>query len=199
VSQPDVEGAIAYAIGRLRNELPEHLTYHNLWHTVSDVMPAVERLARLEQVDEEGMMLLRVAAAFHDVGYVTRHNEHEITGARIAAQVLPEYGFSDKQIDAILGMIIATRLPQMPRNPLEEIMVDADLDTLGRDDFAKRSEDLRQELVALGQSISNCQWQKQQLKFVKAHEFFTQAARELRGETKRKHLAMLEQRVRQAS
>lgn len=198
MSQPNVEGAIAYAIGRLRNELPAYLTYHNLWHTKHDVMPAVERLARLEQVDEEGMMLLRVAAAFHDVGYVTRHNEHEITGARIAAQVLPEYGFSSKQIDAIMGMIVATRLPQMPRNPLEEIMVDADLDTLGRDDFSKRSEDLRQELIALGQSISNGQWQRQQLNFVKNHEFFTQAARELRRETKLKHLAMLEQRVKQA-
>lgn len=195
MSQPEFEAAMAYAIDRMSNELPANLSYHNLWHTQSDVIPAVERLARLNHIDEEGTMLLLVAAAFHDIGYVTRHDEHELTGARIAAQLLPEYGFSTLHIEDIIGMIIATRLPQMPRNLLEEILVDADLDTLGREDFFQRSEDLRQELNTLGQPITVEQWQKQQLKFLREHEFFTEAARELRGDTKQQHIKILEHRV----
>ncbi|HSW63995.1 MAG TPA: hypothetical protein VLH56_11910, partial [Dissulfurispiraceae bacterium] len=59
---PDHVAAENYAVDRLQRELPGHLHYHSLHHTQSDVVPAVERLALLEKVDSESLILLRTAA-----------------------------------------------------------------------------------------------------------------------------------------
>ena len=40
-------------------------------------------------------------------------------------------------------------MPQTPKNHLEEIMCDSDLDYLGRQDFYPIAETLRQELVGI--------------------------------------------------
>ncbi len=194
--KPDYGGAIAYSLGRLREELPSNLTYHNLWHTEEDVIPGCARLAIHSGVDEEEMRLLETAAAFHDIGFVQTNTNHEIAGARIAAQVLPGFGFAGREIDLIMGMIIATRLPQSPRTRLEEILADADLDTFGRRDFLPRSKALRQEWAGLGREIAWKPWLEGQLAFVSSHNYFTPAAKMLRNEQKRANLRMLEDMLR---
>ncbi len=143
--RPDYRQAIAYAFNRLRNELSPKLTYHNFWHTREDVLPGCQRLAHQIGVSEAEMNLLEVSVAFHDLGFVEDYVNHELIGARIAAQTLPNFGFSEREITAVMGMIMATRLPQTPRNLLEEIMADADLGVLGRNDFFERNASLREE------------------------------------------------------
>jgi len=194
---PEYEKAIAYALHQLETRLSPDLSYHNLWHTQHDVMPAVLRLASPNGITLEDTQLLRVAAAYHDIGFTERVQGHEMAGMRIAAQTLPRFGFQPDDIEKVMGMILATRLPQNPINLLEEIVADADLDVLGREDFFPRSVALRQELMALGQTPSWKQWQEQQLKFLQQHNYFTEEARRLRDENKRKHALILEERVRQ--
>jgi predicted metal-dependent HD superfamily phosphohydrolase len=196
LTPPEYEKAIAYALHQLETRLSSHLSYHNLWHTQHDVMPAVIRLASSNGVAAEETQLLRVAAAYHDIGFTERVQGHEIAGMRIAAQTLPQFYFPPTDIERVMGMILATRLPQTPLNLLEEILADADLDVLGRDDFFPRSAALRQELIGLGQNTSWKQWQEQQLRFLKQHSYFTEEARRLRDENKSKHAAALEERVR---
>lgn len=194
---PEYEKAIAYALHELETRLSPDLTYHNLWHTQHDVMPAVVRLATSNGVSPEDTHLLRVAAAYHDIGFTERVQGHEMAGMRIAAQTLPQFGFQPADIERVMGMILATRLPQTPLNLLEEIVADADLDVLGREDFFPRSVALRQELLALGQTTSWKQWQEQQLGFLQQHTYWTEEARKLRDERKRKHALILEERARQ--
>ncbi|MBN1666601.1 MAG: HD domain-containing protein [Anaerolineales bacterium] len=191
-SQPDYQGAIEHARQQLKVGLSAELTYHSFEHTFEDVLLAVERLAKLSRIDGHDLQLLRVAAAFHDTGYISTRVEHEIAGIRIVAQVLPDFGFGDRQIDLIIGMILATRLPQSPRTFLEEIIADADLDSLGREDFFERSEALRKELAAFGHFIPKDQWYPQQRNFLQNHTYFTAAARNLRDATKDRHIATLE-------
>jgi len=188
---PDDAGAIAYALNRLRAELPPELTYHNLWHTEQEVMPAAIRLARLSDLPQAEARLLEVAAAYHDLGYTKTPVEHERLGADIAAQVLPQYGFEVESIERIVGMILATRIPQSPRNRLEEILADADVDVLGREDFLARNRDLRQELAALGQTMTDHEWLTTQTKFLQQHVYFTSAARALRAAGQQTNLALL--------
>lgn len=188
---PQHADAIAYALKRLELELAPELTYHSLWHTKSDVMPSAIRLAQLSEVPEAEIALLEVAAAFHDVGYVEGYQDHELISARIAAQELPRFGFSSREIERILGLILATRLPQSPRNLLEEIMADADLDALGRDDFFERSNALRQEMALRGISIAATDWRDQQRLFLEGHRYFTTAARQLRDQEKQRHIEIL--------
>ena len=65
---------------------------------------------------------------------------------RHGEKLLPEFGYSETEIDTICGMILATKFPQQPHNRLEEIMCDADLDYLGRPDFFSIGNTLFEEL-----------------------------------------------------
>lgn len=190
--QPDYEGAIEYALYLLRTKLPADLSYHSYEHTAEDILPAVERLATLCQVEPDELEMLRVGAAYHDLGYINNHLDHEQASTRIAAQVLPGYGFDPEKVDQITSMIMATRLPQAPKNRLEEILVDADLDSLGREDFFIRSQQLHQELAAYGRPLTKREWYQEQLDFLRSHTYFTEAARNLRQTAKLEHIAQIE-------
>lgn len=197
--QPDYAEAIAYALERLRAELSPDLLYHTVWHTEHDVMPSALRLARLtDHVGEEDRCLLEVAAAYHDLGFVEQAKDHEMIAARLVAQTLPALAFSSRQIECIMSMILATRLPQSPRTVLEQILADADLDVLGRDDFFPRNAALLQESIRLGRPFTQVEWDRQQLNFLQKHTYFTAAARALRGAGKQQHIAQLEQRLHRA-
>jgi uncharacterized protein len=188
--EPDSTGAIAYALNRLRTELRPELIYHSSWHTEHDVLPAAARLARLSGLPAADTQLLEVAAAYHDIGFIDTLAEHERRGAEIAAQVLPGYGFSPEGVDRIVGMIMATRLPQSPRDMAEAILADADLDLLGRDDFVSRNRALREELAAMGQAMNDYQWLYSQTQFLQGHVYFTPAARELRSKRYQENLTL---------
>jgi uncharacterized protein len=191
MNSPDFERAQQYALERLERELPESLTYHCLAHTQDDVVPAVERLAALEGLDGEGLLLLRTAAHYHDLGFVEQLADHEATSVRIVSAVLPRFGFTPSQIATVEGMIMATRLPQSPHTLLEEILADADLDLFGRDDFWPLNRALRAELAALGQPMTDEEWYGRQLAFLQAHRYFTAGARTLRQELKQRHIEEL--------
>ncbi len=192
---PDIDGAIRYALSRLEQELAPELTYHSLWHTAEDVLPATRRLAALSGISADAARLLEVAAAYHDIGFVAGRHEHERAGMEIVAQVLPGFGFTPDQVATVQGMILATRLPQSPRTPLEEILADADLDVLGREDSLARSQALRVEQASCGAPVGEREWYRRQLKFFRKHQYFTTAARRLRAEGERRNIEALEARL----
>ncbi len=174
------ELAKRYALDRLEQELPSYLFYHGISHTREDVVPAVENLAALEGIHGTSLSLLLTAAWFHDLGYVEQARHHELISARIAVQVLPGFGYTAKQVETVRWAILATALPQSPQNLLEEILTDADLDVLGRDDFMRSNDNLRRELAFFGQEFSDLEWYTRQLKFLEDHAYFTASAKSLR-------------------
>lgn len=193
MSQPDYEQARAYALSRLAHDLDPALCYHSLTHTRDDVAPAMERLAQHAGISGEALLLLRTAAYFHDLGFVERRAEHESAGVQIAAAVLPGYGYTPGQIAQISGMIMATRLPQSPRNLHEQLMADSDLDLLGRDDFLPLNGKLRAELAHFRPDPGTRMWFEGQLAFLREHRYWTDMARQLRDSGKRRNIARIEQ------
>jgi uncharacterized protein len=174
------EQAKQYALQRLERELSPNLHYHGITHTRNDVVPAVEILAGMERIQGESLYLLRTAAWFHDLGFIEQPIQHELISTRIALQVLPGFGYTNEQIEVVRRAILATVLPQSPQTLLEEILTDADLDVLGRDDFMSRNENLRRELAFFGNESTDVEWYTAQLKFLEAHTYFTESARALR-------------------
>jgi uncharacterized protein len=191
-TQPDFASARAYALARLEHELSPVLCYHSVTHTRDDVVVAVERLAAQEGVAGEALLLLRTAAYFHDLGFVEQREQHEAIGARVAAEALPRFGYRPEQITLIEDMILATRLPQTPHTPLECILADADLDVCGRDDFLALNRCLRAELAAAGSVATDREWYSGQISFLRAHRYWTAAARAARDEVKRTNIVALE-------
>lgn len=190
--EPDFARASAYALARLERELSPMLCYHSVNHTRDDVVVAVDRLAAQEGLAGEELLLLRTAAYFHDLGFVEQREQHELIGARVAAEVLPRFGYRPEQIALIQGMIMATRMPQTPLTLLERILADADLDVCGRNDFLALNRCLRAELAALGSASSDREWYSDQLSFLRAHQYWTAAARSSRDQVKRMNIAGLE-------
>ena len=186
---PDLQQARLYVVQRLEQELPAVLSYHSLAHTLQGVVPAVERLAALEGVNGQHLLLLRTAAYYHDLGFVERSDGHEAISARLAAEILPCFGYNLAQIEVIRGIILATRYPFEPHDHLGSIMVDADLDVLGRRDFWPRNRALRVERESLaGRRSTDIEWYAGQLAFLGAHHYFTASARRLRQAHKQRHM-----------
>jgi uncharacterized protein len=181
---PDFEQAKQYALERLERELSPELIYHSVVHTRDDVVPATDRLAQIEGIEGEDRMLLLTAAWFHDIGLIEQRDEHEAIGVRIASEVLPDMGYSPAQLEVISGIIMATHLPQTPHNLLQEIMADADLDSLGREDFLFVAEKLRDEQARIGIVFTDPDWYAFELDFLQNHEYFTRAAHQLRDAQK---------------
>jgi hypothetical protein len=74
---------------------------------------------------------------------------------------------------------------------LEEIIADADLDVLGREDFFTWNHALRLELEAFGATSGDEEWYRRQLQFIKDHEYFTASAHKLRDAQKQANAAKL--------
>lgn len=175
---------------RLKQTGP-HLTYHNLGH-MRDVLEQAVRIAGEEGVtDEEQLMLLKVAVLYHDIGYLESNIDHEANSCKIFIQDNEDIGFTDEQVDTICDLIMATQVPQKPKNLLEEIICDADLDYLGRTDFEFISEGLKKEFKHFGIVSTDQDYDRLQVRFFESHQYFTASSIAERNPLKQKHLKQL--------
>jgi adenylate cyclase len=168
-----------FILEKLENELPSFLYYHNVKHTV-DVVTECELIGWMEGCTEEEILLLKTAGLFHDAGHTVIYDGHEAAGCEIVRNMLPGYGYSQAQIDRICEVIMATKLPPQPKDLLQEIICDSDLDYLGRSDMIPVSNTLYKELHEQNKIGSLNDWNKLQVKFITNHQYFTKTARSLR-------------------
>lgn len=168
------------------------LTYHSPEHTL-DVLEQCERIAAAEGLtDPHELFLLRVAALYHDTGFLNRYADHEEESCRIFLADANSHLFNEEEKNDVLHMIMATRLPQQPTTLAEKIICDADLDYLGRPDFPTIGDRLRREFLSHGIVADNEGWQDLQLRFLHAHQYHTDSSRTLREPIKQKHLQACE-------
>ena len=180
-----------HVVAMLQKGLSPRFTYHRLDHTL-DVLEQTQQIAKRESLrQEEEFFLLKLASLYHDTGFLYIYTGHEIKGCELTRKELPAFGVTDLQIEKVCGMIMATRIPQSPGNLLEEIICDADLDYLGRDDFEQISSQLYKEFLDFGFVKNYDDWMHKQTSFFESHEYFTKSSQQLRGPEKMKHLIKL--------
>lgn len=187
-----------FILAKLKKELPKNLTYHSHEH-INDVYRSAEMLAKMEGVSGKDLTLLLTAVLFHDSGFLKQQKDHERVSCEIAMEHLPKYGYTPADIKRICGMIEATKIPQKPHNLLEELICDADLDYLGRDDFFKVGNGLFEELCMYGIIDSDYEWNKLQLNFLKKHKYFTRSAKTLRKPKKDEYIKMVKAKLKEES
>lgn len=168
----DYHATKAFILDKLERELSDKLTYHGLHHTL-DVLYSTEELCYYERIPPYESILLKTAALFHDSGFTIGTQEHERLGCQIVQRHLPRYNYTAGEIQCVCGMIMATKIPQKPRNDLEEIICDADLDYLGREDFYEIGNTLFQELRSYDVLQHREEWNRIQVQFLENHRFFT--------------------------
>lgn len=156
----------------LKNGLNASLHYHGYPHTI-DVINNVKFLAEKEHITDDDLHLLKMAALFHDLGFLEAYSGHEEVGCRMAQAMLPSYQVLESEIEEICKMIMATRVPQTPHTLLEKILCDADLLYLGTDEFVKTGNTLYKELVENGKIKTEKEWNQLQANFLLKHHFHT--------------------------
>lgn len=192
----NIEEAEAYVFEKLEESLSDTLFYHGVHHTV-DVSNAALQIAIAEGIhDKETLLLLQTAALYHDLGFISTYKGHEEEGCRLARVSLPNFDYTNEQIEKICGLILATRVPQAPTNHLEEILADADLDYLGRDDFWPISDSLYQELNKRELVTDTDTWNKLQIEFLQNHQYWTKTAQQWRQPNKLKRIEELKRMVK---
>lgn len=191
----DYRAAKQFILTKLRAELSDRLKYHGLHHTL-DVLKMASALCISEGVSEYDRVLVKTAALFHDAGFITnKHAGHEVEGCLLVREHLPRFGYQSEDIERICGMIMATKIPQSPNNIFEQILCDADLDYLGREDFFAIGASLFEELKDY-HLIGDAQtWNRLQVSFLTAHRFHTQTNMTLREPVKRRYLEGLQELV----
>ena len=191
----DYRAAKQFLRSKLRVELSDKRYYHGLHHTL-DVLKMATEISASEGVAGRDLMLVKTAALFHDAGFVKdKHAGHEHEGCLIVQNALPDFGYSAPDIKTICGMIMATKIPQSPSNLLEEIICDADLDYLGRDDFYRIGDSLFEELKEYHLIHDEQDWNRLQVSFLTAHRFHTRTNRLLREPVKQQYLEELKELV----
>jgi HD superfamily phosphodiesterase len=177
-----------HVVDKLVKGLSPALTYHNVSHTL-DVLEQAEAIAIAERItSEEDLMLIKISALYHDVGFIKVYGGHEEESCVLAIEELSSFGFRDQQLQKVTGMIRATKVPQIPQNKLEEIICDADLDYLGRDDFFTIGDGLYKEFLYQKIVTDEDSWNRLQVKFLESHHYFTETSKKRRQHEKQRHL-----------
>ena len=170
----------------LENELSPELTYHGIHHT-RDVHEVCQFYIKHYQIELIPAQLLEVAAVGHDVGFIKNYKNHEEASVEITSKVMREEGFNEHQIRQVSEMILATKVPQNPKDFLSSLLCDADLDDLGRHDFSEIGATLKQEwknyelFLNLDENFDIIQ-----IGFLKGHSYHNEYAKEHRAPIKLK-------------
>ena len=179
-------------ISTLSEKLPSHLKYHCVDHT-RYVVKMTQYIADKEKISKKDTKLLKIAALFHDIGFIISPEDHEKKSCAIAKIELKKYGFDKRDIDKICGMIMATRIPQSPKTDLENILADADLEYLSTSTFRQVSEQLYEELRYFNREIDRKKWFDIQVNFISNHRYHTNYCKRYKEFRKMRNLEKLTQ------
>lgn len=176
--------------------LPPEMYYHDRAHTAS-VVEATEWLCEMELVPLPDAHLLRIAALFHDVGFIDSYDDHEEKSIQISKTTLKKYPFTATQIQQISQLIQATKLSHRPQTLNEMIICDADLHYLGGNYYFVISNLLRKELSQYGKLDANePSWDKFQLRFLESHQYFTNTAKRILEPVKQSNIKLIKDRLK---
>lgn len=176
-------------ITKLEQELPESLSYHNAHHT-EFVVEKAKLLADYENITGRDLDLIKIAALYHDTGFLISHEDHENRGCEFASRDL-NGSLTPAELEKVCEMITATKIPQTPNDLLEMIVADADLFYLGTSSYKKYSEKLFLELKHFDPSINDEKWLEIQINFLSSHSYHTNYGKEFLEPVKQKTLDLL--------
>jgi predicted metal-dependent HD superfamily phosphohydrolase len=179
------------------SKLNNKLVYHNFSHTEHVAKHAVE-LANYYKLGDKDFFTVLVASWFHDLGYLDKWEQHEQRGAEAAAAFLSERGLDEQTISAVRACIMATKMPQSPKNLLEQIVCDSDLYHLGSEDFKERNRLMRKETEnLLGKDIDKDLWRLGTIKLMESHHYHTDYCINKLEAKKAKNLESLKAKVQE--
>lgn len=193
-----VNKADDFVFEMFKNSSNPNLLFHDYKHTY-DVVAGVNEIANAQNVLEEELELLQLAAWFHDVGYIEQAKGHEKISATKAKKWLEEAKYSPEKIAKIEKLIGVTEMGEEPTTVLEEIMCDSDMLNIGTEGYIDRSAVLRVEAEQMcGKTVDEIEWLEWELKFLNEHKFYTKYAQLNYNQAKAKNIIQRKQDLKKA-
>ena len=137
-----------YVADQLDEKLPEGVLYHSADHA-RNVVDAIEEIGTKEGLSNEEMILSKIAGWFHDIGFTVSHIDHEIKSAEIANRFLAGEGLEEKHLKDVEKAIMATLIPQNPKNKIGTVLCDADMYHVTTDDYFEQANLMREEMKVI--------------------------------------------------
>lgn len=172
----------------------ENMYYHQYNHSL-EVMERAMYLWEKEWLNEEEIEMLWLAGLFHDTGFVIQYDDNEYIWAKIAKNYLKSILYPEEKILLIEEIILATIYDyKNPKNIYEEIIKDADLDNLWREDFFDKKDAVKRELEIMRNiKIKDPEWNHGSLELLKEHKFYTKTEQKEREKQKLENRKVLEE------
>jgi len=169
--------------------------YHNINH-IEEVVENANKICSYLKIEPEETETVIIAAWFHDSFYINSPKNHESESANIAESFLIEHNYPKEKIDLVRGCILATKIPQSPKNILEEILCDADLFHVGCENFFLRNELYKKEIKnQFNSKISDKEFIQNSISFFSAHKFLSNYAKEFLEEQKQQNIQKLKKQL----
>ncbi len=174
-----IELTEAYVLGIFEHDLPPNLYYHDLNHTMS-VRETALILGKHYDIGASNLEAMELAALLHDTGYVEAYVGHEAVSAKLAETFLTKHEYPAEKITLVKELIDATKLVYEPKNLLQRIIKDSDLNNLGQKKYMKTIANLRHETkIFLGTDYTDAEFMEMNLRFMDGHSYFTEKASDL--------------------
>ena len=175
-------------VNLLLSPLNKHY-YHSYEHAI-DVMQRAIYLSEQENLPVDEIEMMALAGLFHDTGFIVMYDKNEPIWAKIASNYLKNINYDKNKIKLIEQIILATDPDYTnPKNIYEKIIKDADMDNLWRDDFQKKSNDIKKELETVKKiKIKDPEWHHSLVDLLISHKFNTDVQRKERDKKKQENL-----------
>ena len=172
------------------------LPYHNLQHT-KYVVNKVHEIAGHYQLMEEEMLIVSIAAWFHDTGYLVGKPEvHEEESVELMQTFVAQHKISAEIIKTIGECIMATKTPRSPETLLQQIICDADTYNLGTKDFKDSNKAVYKEVTENNaKSMTKEDFNLATVKMMDNHQYFTSYCRDLLSDRKTKNMKKIKKDV----
>jgi len=187
-----VAEAEKYVLNLLNTKLDSSFVYHSISHT-QRVVEKIKEITEGQEIPEDNLQNLLLAAWFHDTGYTETIEEHEEKGVTIVTTFLTTQKASEDTISKVTDLIRATKMGTPPKNEFDKIIIDADCSHIGGKNFSDLSELLRREWeLTKERKLTEQEWLSENIDFLtNTHKFHSDFALQNWQKAKGKNLAQL--------
>lgn len=188
-----------YVTGLFERVPNPNLVYHNLEHTKT-VVDRAEEIAQHYHLNEKDMMILGVAAWFHDTGHLfTGAAQHEEKSVELMKEFIVNFGTDPELINEIERAILSTKMPRHPSNLLQQILCDADTYHFGTKEFKETNKLVRKEYILREAKIDKQEWNKRTISMLQSHQYYTTYCLDLLEEQKQLNMKKLKKKIEDLS
>ena len=185
----------AYVTELFEKHTNEELIYHNFQHTKL-VVSRTKEIAAHYELAESDMMVVYVAAWFHDTGYLLAEPRlHEEKSVELMKDFMQQFALEEEVLNTISECIMATRYFAEPVNLLQQIIRDADTFHFGTKDFKKINKQVYEEFALRKEAKSKPEWNRDTVAMLKRHKYYTAYCNELLTEKKMSNIKKLKKSV----